>query len=291
MEIWLPDLPDIQLVQNFHRIPWNTTYWKNWPTAENAYVNGASLAPDLSDRAVEFATGMMHRGQSWSERMHAIYIIQAIRCLPADRLAGGDAQFLSAEAVRPGPGAHEVAGARRSLGGYVHAGIEDMVREYDAKFGLDQPLWRQYVSYLGDTARLDFNYSISNYPRTGRDLIAEALPWTVGLLGTDHAAFVRYRHVSGRAAGLAARAALDALLHAAVMGAARDPVLSAGPDPDVSAGVPVAIAADLRRIFAGRRRRRCHGTFILDVLRACDACRRCRSFWSRPAAGRWACAA
>jgi peptide/nickel transport system substrate-binding protein len=41
MEIWLPDLPDIQLVQNYHRIPMNTTYWKNWPTAENAYVNGA----------------------------------------------------------------------------------------------------------------------------------------------------------------------------------------------------------------------------------------------------------
>ena len=41
MEIWLPDLPDIQLVQNFHRIPMNTTYWKNWPTADNAYVNGA----------------------------------------------------------------------------------------------------------------------------------------------------------------------------------------------------------------------------------------------------------
>jgi peptide/nickel transport system substrate-binding protein len=42
MEIWLPDLPDIQLVQNFHRIPMNTTYWTNWPTAENPYVNGAS---------------------------------------------------------------------------------------------------------------------------------------------------------------------------------------------------------------------------------------------------------
>lgn len=41
MEIWLPALPDIQLVQNFHRIPMNTTYWKNWPTAENPYVNGA----------------------------------------------------------------------------------------------------------------------------------------------------------------------------------------------------------------------------------------------------------
>jgi peptide/nickel transport system substrate-binding protein len=42
MEIWLPDLPDIQLVQNHHRIPMNTTYWQNWPTAENAYINGAS---------------------------------------------------------------------------------------------------------------------------------------------------------------------------------------------------------------------------------------------------------
>ncbi|HEX5327587.1 MAG TPA: hypothetical protein VFW75_13025, partial [Acetobacteraceae bacterium] len=42
MEIWLPELPDIQLVQNYHRIPMNTTYWKNWPTAENPYINGAS---------------------------------------------------------------------------------------------------------------------------------------------------------------------------------------------------------------------------------------------------------
>jgi peptide/nickel transport system substrate-binding protein len=41
MEIWLPDLPDIQLVQNIHRIPMDTKYWKNWPTAENAYINGA----------------------------------------------------------------------------------------------------------------------------------------------------------------------------------------------------------------------------------------------------------
>jgi peptide/nickel transport system substrate-binding protein len=42
MEIWLPDLPDIQLVQNYHRIPMNTLRWKNWPTAENPFVNGAS---------------------------------------------------------------------------------------------------------------------------------------------------------------------------------------------------------------------------------------------------------
>jgi len=41
MEIWIPELPDIPLVHNIHRIPMNTTYWQNWPTAETPYVNGA----------------------------------------------------------------------------------------------------------------------------------------------------------------------------------------------------------------------------------------------------------
>ena len=42
MEIWLPELPDIQITEWYHRIAMNTTYWKNWPTKDNAYVNGRS---------------------------------------------------------------------------------------------------------------------------------------------------------------------------------------------------------------------------------------------------------
>ena len=41
LAIWLPELPDIQLTQGFHRLPTNTTYWTNWPDAENPYVNTA----------------------------------------------------------------------------------------------------------------------------------------------------------------------------------------------------------------------------------------------------------
>ncbi len=41
MEIWFAELPDCPLVQWFHRIPVNTTYWTNWPTAENPYMNSA----------------------------------------------------------------------------------------------------------------------------------------------------------------------------------------------------------------------------------------------------------
>jgi peptide/nickel transport system permease protein len=66
----------------------------------------------------------------------------------------------------------------------VQAGIDEMVKEYDRRFGLDRPLWTQYLSFLRDAARLDFNYSIANYPRTVNSMIAEALPWTVALLGT-----------------------------------------------------------------------------------------------------------
>ncbi len=77
------------------------------------------------------------------------------------------------------------------LGGYVHAGMKEMVAEYEQRFGLDQPLWLQYVRYLEDLSRWDFNYSIASYPRTVREMLGEALPWTIGLLGmTTLLAFV-----------------------------------------------------------------------------------------------------
>lgn len=37
MVIWYRELPEVPLVQWFHRIPMNTTYWNNWPTQENPY--------------------------------------------------------------------------------------------------------------------------------------------------------------------------------------------------------------------------------------------------------------
>ena len=41
MEIWLQDLPDIQLVQFYNRPGINQHYWKNWPTAAtDPYMNG-----------------------------------------------------------------------------------------------------------------------------------------------------------------------------------------------------------------------------------------------------------
>lgn len=68
------------------------------------------------------------------------------------------------------------------LGGAMQAGIDQIVETYQIKFGLDRPLYLQYLSYLGDVARFDFNYSISQYPNRVLDLLFAALPWTAGLL-------------------------------------------------------------------------------------------------------------
>jgi len=41
MDIWLRELPSIPLVQWYHRIPHNETYWTNWPTAQDPYIHSA----------------------------------------------------------------------------------------------------------------------------------------------------------------------------------------------------------------------------------------------------------
>src|SRR5262245_35716102 len=53
-----------------------------------------------------------------------------------------------------------------AAGGNIQSGLQQMVAEYQHKFGLDRPLWKQYLTYLGQVARLDFGYSIAAYPQT-----------------------------------------------------------------------------------------------------------------------------
>ncbi|MCB0083435.1 MAG: ABC transporter permease [Caldilineaceae bacterium] len=69
-----------------------------------------------------------------------------------------------------------------SFGGAGKTDMENVVKNYEAKFGLDQPLWRQYFYYIFDMARFDFGISISNFPSKVIDIIMRALPWTIGLL-------------------------------------------------------------------------------------------------------------
>jgi peptide/nickel transport system permease protein len=57
----------------------------------------------------------------------------------------------------------------------------EVVEYYRAKFGLDRPLWEQYLAYFGNIAKGDFGLSLSNR-LPASTLILQALPRTL-LLG------------------------------------------------------------------------------------------------------------
>jgi peptide/nickel transport system permease protein len=67
-------------------------------------------------------------------------------------------------------------------GGFSPADLEKILASMQQQFGLDQPLYEQYWRYLGNILRMDFGYSLYRYPTTVSELIAQSLPWTIGLL-------------------------------------------------------------------------------------------------------------
>ncbi len=66
-------------------------------------------------------------------------------------------------------------------GGRQQTGLDAMIKQYQHDFGLDRPLWQQYLTYLGNVSHLDFGYSLAQYPRKVMDVIKDAMPWTIGL--------------------------------------------------------------------------------------------------------------
>lgn len=69
-----------------------------------------------------------------------------------------------------------------SMGGASQGNMTNLVKSFEAQFGLDQPLWKQYVTYLWDSIRGDFGFSITFFPTRVIDMIGIALPWTIVLI-------------------------------------------------------------------------------------------------------------
>ena len=67
-------------------------------------------------------------------------------------------------------------------GGVYQNQIQELIKSYNQKFGLDKPLWEQYLIYWRDLLHLDLGVSLAFYPQTAFDMIARSAPWTIGLL-------------------------------------------------------------------------------------------------------------
>ena len=70
----------------------------------------------------------------------------------------------------------------QTAGGGQSIDIKAVSKIYMAKYGLDQPVFTQYLNYWGDLFRLDLGVSFANFPEKVTTMITRALPWSVGLL-------------------------------------------------------------------------------------------------------------
>jgi len=61
-------------------------------------------------------------------------------------------------------------------------GSDQIIAAWRQRFGLDDPWPMQYLRYLRGVATFDFGPSMANFPTNVNDMIARALPWTLGLL-------------------------------------------------------------------------------------------------------------
>jgi hypothetical protein len=120
--------------------------------------------------------------------------------------------------------------AQAALGGSVQAGLKDMIKEYDQKFGLDKPLWQQYVTYMTAAVQLDFSTSTSHYPiKVGASLDNRAID-------DNHDFLVDYWKSFGRVFGVAANTKVGEVRHATVVNVERRPVFPVWPNPHLRAG-------------------------------------------------------
>ena len=74
-----------------------------------------------------------------------------------------------------------------AITGRVVVGAPDTTRygviyeQYARAFGTNEPILKQFFTYIGKLFQGDFGLSFSQYPRAVSDILSNALPWTIGL--------------------------------------------------------------------------------------------------------------
>ncbi len=77
--------------------------------------------------------------------------------------------------------AEAMLGRMASGAGFVE-NADQILADLRARFGLDEPLWKQYVVYIRNLLVFDFGVSVANFPTPVSQMLAAAMPWTLGLM-------------------------------------------------------------------------------------------------------------
>jgi len=71
---------------------------------------------------------------------------------------------------------------RMTSQGAVIENSAELIKAWRIRFGLDGPWYVQYMTYMRNCVTFDFGYSLTQFPSRVWEMMARALPWTVGLL-------------------------------------------------------------------------------------------------------------
>src|SRR5919197_312647 len=72
--------------------------------------------------------------------------------------------------------------SRMSQSGARVENSAEIINAWRVRFGLDAPVPIQYLRFLRNSITFDLGYSLGQFPATVQDMVAQALPWTIGLL-------------------------------------------------------------------------------------------------------------
>jgi peptide/nickel transport system permease protein len=82
----------------------------------------------------------------------------------------------------PGDPVESALRTKIAVSGSVSVDVEAVAAAYRAKFGIDKPLWVQYLNYWGSIFNRDLGVSLVDFPQPVAQKIESAVPWTLGLL-------------------------------------------------------------------------------------------------------------
>jgi peptide/nickel transport system permease protein len=85
----------------------------------------------------------------------------------------------------PGDPIEAALQTRIMMTGSTDVNVAEVARVYRAKFGLDKPVWEQYLNYWLDIFRLELGVSLMDFPQPVITKVRSAVPWTLGLLGVS----------------------------------------------------------------------------------------------------------
>ncbi len=83
--------------------------------------------------------------------------------------------------LAPGDPIDAMIGRMMTAGENIENAAE-LIEAWRERFGLNQPLHIQYIRYLYNSATFNLGYSLAYFPSRVDDMVARAIPWTLGLL-------------------------------------------------------------------------------------------------------------